>query len=221
MIYLEKVFTTDMVGKQLIKKYSVSDYFDSASLILKNPDMEDINDLLMSQKKMAGILESSRPSHLLVKFLIDIEKENLWFWNGVFSNTEYAFVDIMDYEPSIINNAGDVMDDGFFAGQSYLDITSGLLRTDELVARTSFEVRLGEMSTNDMEGFMAIFDDMVSYFDDARKIADRVLTKWYYSKKIEQYLKEDGNESLLLSIINDYAPDFESKVYQIKNEQLS
>jgi len=213
-IYLEHFFQKNISTKAMYQKYLEMDSFDDAAEILLNPIAEDFNKLLKSQLKISNEAGIERPSHLLLKLIIDLEKEEFWFWNGEFSDSESAFIDIFE-EKSKVNSAGDIEMEGFLFLQGFYDEESEKILTENMMIRNSFSNQIKSMTVEDMESFLAVFSDLAEYIDKPEKLADVILNSWFYDGKLKEYLKESDLPELLESFVQSYAPQYEEELTKL------
>jgi len=214
-IYLEHFFQKNIPSKELYKEYIKIDSFDDATLILENPDKEELKELLLNQRKVSKEMNIGRPSNLLVKLIIDLEKESFWFWNGEFSDSESAYIDIYEEKASKVNSAGDVVSEGFLFLQGFWDDETDKIITSNMLIRNSFVSRVANMSVDDMESLLAVFDTLMDYIDNPKMFASRILDIWLYDKRLEDYLSESEVPELLQSMVNLYAPEFKNELIEI------
>ena len=211
MKYLNNYFSTSAVNRDVFKKYSESKFFSKASLILENPDIDDILGLYKAQKGMGNIL-GEKNNYLLVNFILDLNSGDIYIWNSLFSNIKSAYVDIFNKYPELNNNK--INEKFILSGSGFLNIEQDKLRGDDLTNSSTVRTTITNFSNEELEELFYNFPLLDVYFDNIDVFAKKVIEDLFYKKKFQDYSNAKYNTYILKDFLKKYDNDaYEKLVY--------
>lgn len=206
MKYLNSCFVNSLINTEVFKEYSKSKHFSEASELLLNPYVKDILNLYNKQVAMSNHLKNKNPKYLIVKFILDLKKGDVYLWNSLFSDENNAYIDIYGKEPEISDD-NIIIDPFIISGTAFMTIEKDSLRIDDLINNSKFRKRVNDFSLEELEEFIYNFPLFEEYFKNVNSLAEELTNELVLSKKIDSYIQNKYNSHILKDFIKTYAKD--------------